>query len=72
MNQFVMLAVAEKVTRLDAGAQRACLEALQSVGRHLAADEGLSLKEAARQVLDKADDGAPRNGDEIPAPESHR
>lgn len=72
MNQFVVLAVAEKVTRLDANAQFACLEALQSLGRQLAAEEDLSLKEAARQVLDKAGDETPREGDEIPAPESHR
>lgn len=67
MNQFVMLAVAEKMTRLDADAQFAYLVAIESIGEALAAEEGLSLKEAARRVLDKTSDKEPREGDRIPA-----
>mgnify|MGYP006296224207 CR=1 FL=1 len=39
MNQFVMLAVAEKVTRLDEGQSLAYLDALEQVGKTLA-EEG--------------------------------
>ena len=67
MNQFVMLAVSEKVTRLDADAQFAHLKALQSVGRELAEEEGLSLREAGLRVLHSAGDVEPRDGDRIPA-----
>lgn len=67
MNQFVMLAVSEKVTRLDADAQFAHLKALQAVGRELAEEEGLSLREAGLRVLDSAGDVEPRDGDRMPA-----
>ena len=67
MNQFVMLAVSEKVTRLDADAQFAHLEALRSVGKAVAEDEDMSLKEAALSILDQAGDEEPQEGDRIPA-----
>jgi len=67
MNQLVMLAVAEKVARLDADAQSAYVEALRELGRELAAERGLSLGEAARDVLGRAGEGAPREGNELPA-----
>ena len=51
------------------GAHFAYLKGLQSAGQQLAAEERLSLKEAARQVLDKASDREPPIGDEIPANE---
>ncbi len=67
MSQFVMLAVAEKVTRLDASAQSVYLEVLRNLGREIAAEQGVSLKEAAREVLDKASDREPLEEDRLPA-----
>jgi len=67
MNQLVMLAVAEKVARLDANAQSAYIEVLRELGRELAAEKGMSLTEAARDVLARSGDEAPREGDRIPA-----
>lgn len=67
MNQLVMLAVAEKVARLDADAQSAYVAALRELGQELAAERGLSLSEAARDVLSRTGEEAPREGDEIPA-----
>lgn len=54
MNQFAVLAVSEKVARLDTEAQYAHLDALERIGEELAAEQGQSLAEAARAVLDKA------------------
>jgi len=72
MNQFVMLAVAEKMARLDVEAQSAYVEALRSLGKELAAERGMSLAEAARDVLarsgdERSDDEEPNEGDRIPA-----
>lgn len=66
MNQFVMLAVAEKLTRLDEGQSLAYLDALQQVGKTLAEEEGQTLQEAARAVLDRAPDEEPPPEDQIP------
>lgn len=46
MNQFVMLAVAEKVTRLDEGQSLVYLDALEQVGQTVADEEGQTLKDA--------------------------
>ena len=43
LNQFVMLAVAETVTRLDEGQSLASLDALEQVGKTLAEEEGQTL-----------------------------
>lgn len=67
MNQLVMLAVAEKVARLDVNAQSAYVEALRALGKELAAEKGMSLTEAARDVLARSGDEAPSEGDRIPA-----
>jgi len=53
MNQFVMLAVAEKVTRLDGGQSLAYLDALEQVGEILADEDGQTLQEAAQAILDR-------------------
>jgi len=66
MNQFVMLAVAEKMTRLDEGAPLAYLEVLEHIGAVMAEDEGQSLQEAARAVLDRAPDAEPPPEDRLP------
>lgn len=54
MNQFAVLAVSEKVARLDAEDQLDYLSALEQVGEELAARQGQSLEEAAQSVLDAA------------------
>ena len=59
MNQFVMLAVAEQVTRLDEGASWTYVETLQAVGQATADEQGLALEDAARAILDQAPDSAP-------------
>lgn len=59
MNQFVMLAVAEKVTRLDEGASWTYVEALQAIGQATADERGETLEEAARSILDQAPDSEP-------------
>lgn len=65
MNQFVVLAVAEKVTRLDEGHSLAYLDALEQVGQTLADEEGQTLQEAARTVLDRAPDEEPPPEDQL-------
>ena len=65
MNQFAVLAVAEKVSRLDAGAPYAYLDALERLGEDFASARGQSLAEAARSVLDKAAENA--QGQDVPA-----
>ena len=59
MNQFVMLAVAEKVTRLDEGASWTYVEALQAIGQATADERGETLEEAARSILDQAPGNEP-------------
>jgi hypothetical protein len=66
MNQFVMLAVAEKVTRLDEGQSLAYLDALEQIGETLADEDGKTLKEAAQAVLDRAPDEEPPPEDRLP------
>jgi len=66
MNQFVMLAVAEKVTRLDEGQSLAYLDALEQVGKILAEADGQTLQDAARAVLDQAPDEEPPPEDQLP------
>jgi CHASE3 domain sensor protein len=66
MNQFVMLAVAEKVTRLDEGQSLAHLDALEQVGKTLAEEDGQTLQDAARAVLDRVPDEEPPREDQLP------
>jgi predicted transcriptional regulator len=67
MNQLVMLAVSEKVTRLDAEAQFAHLDALERFGKAVAEEEGLEPDELMGDLLDRAGDKEPKPGDERPA-----
>lgn len=67
MNQFVMLAVSEKITRLDAEAQFAHLDALQQFGKAVAEKENKEPDELMKELLDRAGDAEPQPGDEKPA-----
>jgi predicted transcriptional regulator len=67
MNQLVMLAVSEKVTRLDAEAQFAHLDALERFGKAVAEEEGKTPDDLMKDLLDRAADEEPRSGDERPA-----
>lgn len=67
MNQLVMLAVAEKVTRLDAEAQSAHLDALKRFGKAVAEEEGKAPDDFMKDLLDRVADEEPRPGDETPA-----
>lgn len=72
MNQFVMLAVAEKVTRLDEGASWTYIEALQAVGQATANERGETLEDAARAILDRAPDSEPPPEDQrVDVEETH-
>jgi hypothetical protein len=64
-NQFVMLAVAEKTTRLGDWQSLVYLEALEQVGKILAEEEGQTLQKAARAVLDRAPDEEPPPEDQL-------
>jgi predicted transcriptional regulator len=66
MNQLVMLAVSEKVTRLDAEAQFAHLDALERFGEAVAGEEGLDPEELMGNLLDRAAGEEPKPGDEKP------
>lgn len=66
INQFVMLAVAEKVIRLDEGQSLVYLDALEQVGATLADEDGQTSQEAARAVLDRAPDEEPPPEDRLP------
>jgi len=66
MNQFVMLAVAEKVTRLDEGQSLVYLDVLEQVGATLADEEGQTLQDAAKDVLNRAPDEEPPPEDQLP------
>jgi hypothetical protein len=59
MNQFAMLAVAEKIARLDEGAAWLYTDAVTHVGADLASGDGPSLRAAARAILDRAPDVEP-------------
>jgi predicted transcriptional regulator len=67
MNQFVMLAVSEKITRLDADAQFAHLDALERFGETVAKEEDKSPDELMRDLLDRIPETDPQPGDEQPA-----
>ena len=66
MNQVVMLAVAETVTRPDEGQSLVDLDALEQVGKTLADEEGQTLRDAARAVLDRVPDEEPPPEDRLP------
>ena len=66
MNQFVMLTVAEKVSRLDEGAAWIYLEALELFGKEASEEKGQTLKEAAVSILDRAPDEEPPPEDQLP------
>lgn len=71
MNQFVMLAVAEKVTRLDEGQSLLYLDIVEEVGKRLADEDEQTLQEAAQSILDRAPDDEPppedRRPEDVPA-----
>jgi len=67
MNQLVMLAVSEKVTRLDAEAQFAHLDALERFGKAVAKEEDREPEEFMGDLLDRSADQKPKPGDERPA-----
>ncbi|MCS3655217.1 putative transcriptional regulator [Salinibacter ruber] len=67
MNQLVMLAVSEKITRLDAEAQFAHLDALERFGEAVAEEEGAQPDELMEELLSQAGDEEPREGDRRPA-----
>jgi len=66
MNQFVVLAVAETVTCLDEGKSLVDLDAPEQVGKTLADEEGQTLRDAARAVLDRVPDEEPPPEDRLP------
>lgn len=67
MNQLVMLAVSEKITRLDAEAQFAHLDVLEQLGEAVAEEEGVGPDELMGELLGRAGDEKPREGDRCPA-----
>jgi len=62
-----MPAVSEKITRLDAEAQFAHLDALERFGQAVAEEENVKPEELMGDLLDRAADEEPRAGDENPA-----
>ena len=67
MNQLVMLAVSEKITRLDAEAQFAHLDALEQLSEAVAEEEDAQPDELMGKLLSRAGDEEPREGDRRPA-----
>jgi predicted transcriptional regulator len=67
MNQLVMLAVSEKITRLDAEAQFAHLDALERFGEAVAEEKGARPDELMEDLLDRAGDEEPWEEDRWPA-----
>jgi predicted transcriptional regulator len=67
MNQLVMLAVSEKITRLDAEAQFAHLDALEQFGEAVAEEEDIEPDALMEDLLDRAGDEEPQEGDRRPA-----
>ena len=67
MNQLVMLAVSEKITRLDAEAQFAHLDALERFGEAVAEEESAQPDELMEELLRQAGDEEPQEGDRRPA-----
>ena len=66
MNQLVMLAVSEKITRLDAEAQFAHLDALERFGKAVAEEEDVEPDELLGELLARAGDAEPRSGENRP------
>jgi len=66
MNQLVMLAVSEKITRLDAEAQFAHLDALERFGKAVAEEEDVEPDELLGKLLDRAGDAELRSGENRP------
>ena len=66
MNQLVMLAVSEKMTRLDAEAQFAHLDALERFGEAVAEEENLGSDELMEELLGQVRDEEPQEGDRRP------
>lgn len=66
MNQLVMLAVSEKVTRLDAEAQFAHLDALERFGTVVAEEEEAEPDELMSELLHRAE--TPSRGMETTVP----
>ena len=58
MNQLVMMVVSEKITRLDAEAQFAHLDALERFGAAVAEEEGKTPDELMKDLLDRVSDTA--------------
>jgi len=67
MNQLVMLAVSEKITRLDVEAQFAHLDALERFGEAVAEEEDARPDELMEELLGRAGDAEPEEGDRRPA-----
>jgi predicted transcriptional regulator len=67
MNQLVMLAVSEKITRLDAEAQFVHLDALERFGEAVAEEENLGPDELMEELHGQAGDEETREGDRRPA-----
>jgi predicted transcriptional regulator len=67
MNQLVMLVVSEKITRLDAEAQFAHLDALERLGEAVAEEEDVGPDELMVELLGRAGDKKSREGDRRPA-----
>jgi predicted transcriptional regulator len=67
MNQLVMLAVSEKITRLDAEAQFAHLDALERFGVAVAEEENTQPDELMEDLLGRAGDEEPQEKDQPPA-----
>lgn len=72
MNQLVMLAVSEKITRLDADAQFAHLDALEQFGKAVAKEASKSPDEFMGELLDRVPNTEPQLGDERPALSTER
>lgn len=72
MNQLVMLAVSEKITRLDADAQFAHLDALEQFGEAVAKKAKKSPDDFMEELLDRVPNTEPQPGDERPAMSKER
>jgi predicted transcriptional regulator len=66
MNQFVMLATAEKISALDAQSQLRYLEERGERARRESEEEGTSPEERLRSMLDRAPDKEPAAEDRLP------
>jgi len=66
MNQFVLLATAEKAAAMDTRVQIAWLEARADRATERAARKGMTPETMLRDLLDRAPDGDPDPQDRIP------